>query len=385
MPKRTKGEGSVRLRKDGRWEGRYAVGTNPDTGKTMYKNVLGKTKTETLLKMRDAMEKNKTINFANASRNATVEQWLKEWFNTYSKPNLKHSTASQYELFIKCYIIPRIGKIKITELKQIQVQRMINDLHENGRINDEKESGLSAKTVKETYRVLNSAMEQAVEANLILRNPCRGCKLPKDPKKEMKTLPEEKIAEYLAAADARGMLPFFYLELTTGLRRGEILALEWNDIDIDNCMIHISKSVIRIDGDMEVTTPKTANGTRDIFISEKALEYLIEEHNQHPNSKYVFPSPVKKEDSMRDPRAVYRLHKKILNDIGEDPEIRFHDLRHTYATMAIQNGVNIKAVSQTLGHYSVGFTLDTYTHATSKLKSEAAKEFGDVFEDLMMA
>ena len=169
------------------------------------------------------------------------------------------------------------------------------------------------------------------------------------------------------------MLPMFYLELTSGLRRGELLALLWEDLDIAERTISVTKTLSAKTGKMTVSPPKTQNSIRKVVIPTEAVELLVEEHEKHPDSPYMFPSPVT--GNMYHPDAIGRVHKKLLKQAGL-PDIRFHDLRHTFATLALQNGVDVKTLSSMLGHYSAGFTLDTYTHATMKMQIEAADKLG---------
>ena len=196
----------------------------------------------------------------------------------------------------------------------------------------------------------------------------------------MNTPPQEKIGPYLMEADKRGLLAAYYLELTTGLRRGELLALLWTDLDIENKTISVTKQVNRIKGQLVVNQPKTQNSIRTLAIPQQAVDLQVEEHRKHPSNPFMFPSPATGE--MYYPDSVVNLHKKILKDAGLE-HIRFHDLRHTFATMALQNGVDIKKVSSMLGHYDAGFTLRTYTHATRQKQDEAAATMGSFMEQVM--
>lgn len=196
----------------------------------------------------------------------------------------------------------------------------------------------------------------------------------------MNTPPQEKIGPYLMEADKRGLLAAYYLELTTGLRRGELLALLWTDLDIENKTISVTKQVNRIKGQLVVNQPKTQNSIRTLAIPQQAVDLQVEEHRKHPSNPFMFPSPATGE--MYYPDSVVNLHKKILKDAGLE-HIRFHDLRHTFATMALQNGVDIKTVSSMLGHYDAGFTLCTYTHATRQKQDEAAAAMGSFMEQVM--
>ena len=198
---------------------------------------------------------------------------------------------------------------------------------------------------------------------------------------KMQILPPEHIKDYLEAADRRGLLPMFYLELVTGLRKGEITALLWSDLDAKNKTISVSKQYVKNpNGELTLSRPKTETSVRKISIPQEAVDLLMAEHGKHPETPYMFPSPVTGE--MYYPDSVVNLHKKILKDAGL-PHIRFHDLRHTFATLALQNGVDVKTVSSMLGHYDAGFTLRTYTHATRQKQDEAAQTMGSFMAQVM--
>jgi len=181
----------------------------------------------------------------------------------------------------------------------------------------------------------------------------------------LRTLTTEVIGAYLAAAEEHGVLPMFYLELTTGLRRGELAALLWDDLDLENQTLSENKSAGRINGEVKVTQPKTANSVRTICLPKEAVDVLIQEHAKHPGNPVMFPSPVTGRIYGTD--CLGRLHKTLLKKAGITENITLHGLRHTFATLAIQNGVDAKTVSSILGHYSAGFTLDTYVNADLKL------------------
>lgn len=382
--KRANGEGSLRKRPDGRWEGRYTAGRDPVTGKAIYKNVLAKTQKECKEKLDRAIEKNGKVDVIRSGK-YTVAEWVRLWFETYSKPSIREQTAYYYNNYIEKHIVPGIGDIKLDKLTTIQIQQFYNKLKTSGRVQryehiELKDKGLSNRFIRGVHSLLNSALEQAVRERLITANPAEGCKLPKIEKKEMKVLLPEQIGSYLQEANRRGLLPAYYLELTSGLRRGELLALLWTDLDVENMTISVTKQVNRINGQLKVSQPKTSNSIRTIPIPKQAVDLLILEHEKHPDSPYMFPSP--KTGTMYDPDSFRHTHEKILAAAGIE-HIRFHDLRHTFATLSLQNGVDVKTLSNTLGHYSAGFTLDTYTHATQRMKREAADTIGSVIDQAM--
>ena len=374
--KRANGEGNIRKRKDGRWEGRYTAGHDPVTGKAIYKNVLAKTQKECKEKLARAIEKSAKIDVRKAGK-YTVGEWCWLWYEVYCKPAVKDTTAEYYRSYIEHHIVPNIGEIKLEKLTTMDLQVFYNETKSGGRVEKYKgmkDKSLSVRTVRGIHAMLRTALDQAVKERLIPYNPAIGCRLPPKEKKEMQILPAEKIGAYLSAAEEHGVLPMFYLELTTGLRRGELTALLWTDLDVDARTLSVSKSAGRLKGEVRVTQPKTANSVRTICLPKETVDLLVQEHARHPENPYMFPSPVT--GKMYGPDCVGRLHKTLLKKAGITENVRFHDLRHTFATLAIQQGVDVKTVSSILGHYSAGFTLDTYTHVTGEMQKEAADRMG---------
>ena len=331
MPKRrANGEGNIRKRKDGRWEGRYTAGYDAN-GKAITKNVLGKTQAEVKDKLRTAIEDSKKLDPVNAG-SYTLEQWLKLWYSVYVEPQVRYSTREFYHNAIDHHIIPKLGSVKLEKLTMLQIQQFYNELLKSGRVQKKnqpelKEHGLSPRMVQCVHVVLNKALEYAVEEKLILANPAKKCKIPKNTRKEMNILPEALIGPYLSAAKEHGILAPMYLELTTGLRRGELLALRWEDLDVQNRTLSINKSVARQNGKLVISTPKTPNSIRTVLLPADTIKLLVEEHPRHPANPYLFPSP--RTGGMWDPDAFRRLHDRILNEIGAE-HVRFHDMRHPY-------------------------------------------------------
>lgn len=357
-------------------------GTPPDTIPRPVKNVLGKTRAEVREKLITAMAECQGVDVSREADEHWVATWLKMWYELYAKPNIRTATANRYQLIIDTYTVPRIGNIKLKELTTRHLQKLYKELLESGRIHVGKKQGkgLSTTTVHSVHLMLHCALDRAVKERLILRNPCGDCIVPKPRKPEMKILPPEHMKAYLNAAEARGLLPMFYLELVSGLRKGELVALRWDDLDIQQRTISVSKQYVRNpDGSLELTQPKTENSVRLVSIPQTAVDLLIQEHSKHPDSPYMFPSPLTGE--MYHPDSVVNLHKKILMDAGLE-HLRFHDLRHTFATTALQNGVDVKTVSSILGHFDAGFTLRTYTNATRQKQNEAAAAMGSFMEQV---
>lgn len=382
--RRANGEGSIRKRGEGRWEGRYTVGTDPSTGKRIVKSVFGKTQGEVREKLQRAIQENRGPAI-NHNGDYTVGEWMWLWFETYSKPHVRPSTISNYTNYIGNHIVPGIGHIKLRRLTSMEVQQFYNTSKESGRIQrfegKETDKALSNRFVRGIHMVLHQALEQAKKERLINHNPCDNCRIPKLIKKEMNIIPPEKIGDYLHQAKEYGVLPIFYLELTTGLRRGELAALNWADLDISKRIITVNKTTYRLDGMLLTSDPKTENSIRKVVIPQQAVDLLVADRENHPDSQYMFPSP--RTGGLWSPEAIARIHKKILKAAGIDESVRFHDLRHTFATTALLNGIDVKTVSNMLGHYSAGFTLDTYTHVTTQMQQTAAEKMGSFMEQAL--
>ena len=311
----------------------------------------------------------------------TLGTWLQTWYELYAKPHLRFSTAEYYRRGIELHIMPRLGDIPLKKLTGRDLQGLYKDLREHGRLREAqkgKQPGLSDSTIRGIHTMLHNALDQAVKERLIVRNPADDCVPPKIPKHEMKILPPEQIKSYLTAADQRGVLPMFYLELSSGLRRGELLALQWEDLNVKERILTVNKQVTRMEGELDVTEPKTKNSVRKVALSQQAVDLLVQEHEQHPDNPILFPSP--RTGGYWSPDAVSRINRKLLKSAGIEEHVRFHDLRHTFATMAISSGVDVKTLSSMLGHYSAGFTLDTYTHITNDMQRGAAEKIGGFME-----
>ena len=370
--KRANGEGNIRKRKDGRWEGRYTAGYDQRV-KRIIKNVLGRTQAEVKSKLSVAIAESQQLDVSRSGE-YTVAEWLRLWFELYAKPSIRPSTAGYYRRAMEEYTAPRIGSVKLNKLTSWEIQKLYKDLLENGRTREQqrkKKPGLSGSTVRGVHTMLHSALDRAVKERLLIRNPADSCVVPKVQHQEMKTLQPEDLKAYLDAAEKRGALAMFYLELVSGIRKGELVALQWADLDVEQRTISVSKQATKdADNNLIMTRPKTENSIRQISIPQEAVDLLIQEHAKRPTNPWLFPSS--RTGSMYHPDSVATLHQRILKDAGLE-HLRFHDLRHTFATLALQNEVDVKTVSGMLGHFSAGFTLDTYAHVTTAAQKEAAR------------
>ena len=335
MARRTKGEGTLRKRKDGRWEGWFNIGKD-ENGKTKRKSVTAKTKSECQEKLNKAKEeylKEQSVLSSHTyltKSDPTLNEWYEIWINTFCRNVIKDYTVNGYEQRFKTNILPALGDMKLNELSTVNCQQFLVGLFSNGRQRGREKhgNGLAYYSVKGIERTLSSCLQKAVDEDLIPKNPISKVKLPNCTKPEMKTLKKEELTAFLEETKRSGCYEFYYLELTTGMRLGEICALEWNDLSFENKTITVNKAVQKIKGKIKINTPKTKSSIRTIRLCDECIRLLSElKANQIPKSKYIFPSTVTGE--IRDTSAVTRRLHRIQDRAGV-PRIRFHDLRHPY-------------------------------------------------------
>ena len=296
----------------------------------------------------------------------------------YAKVKLRPSTFKTSQGFLKNHIKPQIGGIPLAELTSLDLQRFYKHLLDGGRVDrieaKKKPKGLASKTVRNIHQMIGSAYNLAMEQKLVTRNPTQGCALPKVEHKEMKTLTADQLSAFFQEARDSGVYELYYLDLATGLRRGELLGLKWTDVDFQHGVLKIQRAISRQNGKVVEAPLKTKNAYRTLPLSADAIDVLKMQKCKAGNSEWAFPSP---SGGPMSPDSVLHMLQRVLKRAGL-PRIRFHDLRHTFATMALQNGVDVKTVSSMLGHYSAGFTLDTYAHVTTDAQLKAAQTMGNI-------
>ena len=367
--KRKNREGTVRLRKDGRWEGRVVIGYD-DQGLPKTKNVLAKTKSE-------CVEKLKTLKDALAppappriKADMPFGDWMEHWYETYSRPAARPGTRRIYEGYLRLYIRPGLGHIPLNRLTAKDMQRFFAWLKTEGRADQsDGETGLADSQLRNIHSLCWRALEKGVSGNLIPRNPASGCKLPPARKGEMNLLSRESMQKLLIQAKEEKYYELFLLEFATGLRLGELTALQWEDLNLTTGELRISKQAVVIGSEVVVTEPKTKAAVRTLLLPPKVLE-VFREYRKRNVSRWLFPSP-KKEDSPLLPSVVRQRLHRLLDHAGCE-RVRFHDLRHTFATLALENGMDVKTLSAMLGHVSAVTTLDIYTHITGDMQRAAA-------------
>lgn len=367
--KRKNGEGTVRLRKDGRWEGRIVIGYD-ENGLPKTKNVLAKTKGECIEKLKALKSTITPDTPIKLKADMPFGEWLDHWYETYCKPNARPATQRTYEGYIRLYLHPRLGSIPLNKVTTSDIQQMCTWMMTEARVDQKNgEGGLSDSQVINCYSLCDRVLEKAVAEKLIVRNPAKGCKLPPNRPNEMKVLSREDMQKVLIQAKEENYYELFLLEFATGLRLGELMALQWDDVDLVTGELRINKQVNLVGSKLVISEPKTKAAVRTLILPPSVRKVLAE-YKTKVNSRWLFPSP-KKDDLPIIPSAVSRRLHTLLEHAGCE-QVRFHDLRHTFATNALAHGMDIKTLSTILGHVSSATTLNTYSHVTDEMRQRAA-------------
>lgn len=333
--RRKRGDGSVRLRKDGRWEGRVVIGYD-DKGLPITKNVLARTKTACLDKLKSLKESCGEKPCDELRPDMTFGEWLDYWYQNYAKPKLRPKSQLDYENSIYRHIIPALGAIPMSELTANDLQQFYAQMKKSGRLNRTETygEGLSDRMVRACHTRCLTALDRAVMDGLIRVNPATDCNLPSQNIKEMRPLSRDEMQRFLIQAKEEGYYELFLLELATGLRRGEVLALQWDDLNLETGTLRIQRQVYRANGELVVSAPKTKAALRTIILPP-ALVSVLDEYRQQVESCWMFPSPAK-EDSPLDPATVRKRLQTILEYAG-CKKVRFHDLRHPFVKPTTKN------------------------------------------------
>jgi len=314
----------------------------------------------------------------------TLGEWLDKWINKFMIFTVREGTLSAYKSLIEHQIKPYLGNRPLSTLTTNEIQKFYNTVKKQGRVNPDRVRGteLADSMVRKIHMLLHESLDTALKQRLIVNNPTNGTTIPKNNYPAKQILNDEQLERFMEIIKSdEHWYDFFYTELTTGLRRGEICGLRWEDFDEQNGKLKVRRSVGRIkNGVLPVGETKTETGTREILLPLSTLE-LLKKRKENSVSDWIFPNFYKPEEPLN-PQSAY-THLKVLLKKAELPLIRFHDLRHTFATHAIAGGVDAKTLSGILGHTNASFTLDTYTHVTTDMQKNAAKIVGNFMDDIM--
>ena len=381
--RRPQGDGTIRKRSDGRWEGRIIIGHKND-GTPMYKSVFGKTQKSTLKQLHQLIDLYRDIDLTEECR-MTLGEWMDKWLDEYIIFTIRETTLERYRSLANNQVKRFIGDKQLSSLTTADIQKFYNKVKKHGRVKPNRDGSyeLSDSVVRGVHMMLHEALDTAVREHLIAKNPTNGTTIPKNNYAEKQVLVDEQLDRFLEEIRKEEYwCDFFYVEIMTGLRRGEICGLKWSDVDFNANKLRVQRSVSKKKGGgIVIGETKTNTGTRNIIMPPSVSEMLIK-RKQSAITEWVFPAFLNPEQPIH-PEAAYRKLKVILKH-AELPLIRFHDLRHTFATHAMKGGVDAKTLSGILGHTNASFTLDTYTHVTSDMQKNASAVVGTMMKNIMI-
>ena len=379
--RRPAGDGMVRKRDDGRWEGRIVIGHKSD-GSPIFRYLYGTSQKELLDKLHQDIERYRDVELTEDSR-MTLGEWLDLWLTEYAAATVRPSTLTGYRRYANHYVKPYLGDKRMTQITTNDIQKLYVKLKDEGRIHEHPEHGhqLASGTICRIHAMLHRAMKDAVQANVIPNNPTEGTVVPNPDYKPKQILNDEQLECFMDAIRRDPVwYDFFYTELTTGLRRGEICGLQWQDFDAEHGTLKISRTLHCPTVNEYITgETKTGKGMRTIVLPKSTAD-ILRARQEPALTEWIFPNPIHPELPIA-PQTAYGHLKTILKKAGL-PNIRFHDLRHTFATHTLTSGVDAKTLSGILGHTNASFTLDTYTHVTTDMQKQASDIVGSFMEDI---
>ena len=381
--RRPQGDGTIRKRNDGRWEARIIIGHKND-GSPMYKSAFAKTQRSALKQLHQLLDLYRDVDLTEECR-MTLGEWMDKWMDEYMIFTIKENTIKGYRSQIDHQIKPFIGHKQLASLTTADIQKFYNKIKKEGRVHPHPIHGhvLSDSMVRKIHMMLHEAMEVAVRERYIVRNPTDNTTIPKKTTTEKQVLDDSQLNRFLEAIQCEPYWhDFFYVEIMTGLRRGEICGIKWSDIDFNEGTLCIKRSVsTKEGGGVSIGETKTDAGVRTIIMPPSVATLLWKKRSDAIN-EWVFPHYTNPSDPLH-PSSAYKKLKTLLKRL-ELPLLRFHDLRHTFATQATDGGVDPKTLAGILGHTDASFTLDTYTHVTSDMQRGASAIVNNMMQQFLI-
>lgn len=376
-PKRSNNAGSVHQRKDGRWVGALLVGYDDD-GRPKRRYYYGKTKEEAEGKLLEAMHAHRSGILLDPATE-TVKQYLERWLRDSVKNSVRPQTYASYSSNVKNHIVPSLGQVLLRQLTPAHVQALYTK---------KLEEGLSPRSVQYVHAILHRALEQAVKWGLVPRNVTEAADKPKVQRKAMQVLTAEQARRFLQVAQEDRLYALYVLAVTTGMRQGEIVGLTWEHVNLEAGRIHVVQQLQRLPKQSPILVPpKTGKSRRVIVLSSIAVAALKKHRAQQAQERLFlgegwqnswnlvftdeFGRPIDRD------RVSRSSFKRLLRK-ADLPDIRFHDLRHTAATLLLEAGEHPKVVQEMLGHSSITLTLDTYSHVLPSMQKEAAARMQNI-------
>ncbi|MCL5736933.1 MAG: site-specific integrase [Actinobacteria bacterium] len=361
-------EGTICKRKDGRWVAVVNLGW--EDGKRKRKSYYGETYEEVRGKLSDATKK-RDDNIPLGDGRMTVESYLNTWLEQVVKPNCKPLTYATYKSIVDNHLNKGIGTAKLAKLTPAQVR---------GLLNKRRDNGLSVRRVQLIREVLRNALNQAMKDGLVSRNVAALASGPKTVKNPVNPFDPEEVQTFLRAAKNDRLEALWTLTLATGLREGEVLALRWEDVDLEAGLLQVRHALQRVKGQgLQLVTPKSRSSLRTVAIPKIAVESLRQHRlkqkqeaawgrKRWQDTGHVFTTKI---GTALDSHRLWVEYKKLLKAAGLRDQ-RFHDLRHCCASLLLTQGVSPRTVMETLGHSQISLTMNTYSHVVDALKQDAA-------------
>ncbi|HPF44452.1 MAG TPA: tyrosine-type recombinase/integrase [Syntrophomonadaceae bacterium] len=404
--RRQNGEGTIKLRKDGRYEAQITVGRDSD-GKLKRKSIFGKSMADVVEKKNAMLNQVQNGSYTETNR-MTLQQWLEQWLTVYQEGNISNNFYYRRRDLVRLHINPAIGSIPLQKLKPINIQSFYKQLAKNGRKPRKKKNGetipfkegtdpgLATGTIRHIHNILNPALKQAVREGLISKNPAADVTPPRIVKtREAKPLNKDQAGRYLEILKDNRLYAAFVVELTSALRRGELLGLQWEDLDMNTGVLKVRRQVNRIkqkDGStvLDYAVLKTPAAYRTIILPAVTLAELKSHKARQAQEKLLLGKAYNDEGLMfctpkgdkLDTRYLYRVHCKTLETAGIE-HAAFHDLRHSVATLLLQAGESIKTVQEMLGHANAETTMNCYAHVLEEMRYSAADKLESIFKEVL--
>lgn len=379
-------KGHVRKR-GSKWVFVIDIGQDPVTGKRKQKWFHGyRTKKEAEKAMAKKLAEISSGNYVEPKR-IPFRKLLDDWLEHHVKHRTSPKTLETYKYLVSRHIVPQIGDIVLDKLTPYQLQKLYSYL-----LNRDTGAGkkLSKTTVHHIHRICYGALKWGVQMRMIPHNVAENVTPPQRNKQEIKTWTQEEVNRFLEEAKKEWLYPLFFVAVATGLRRGELLGLKWGDIDLNQGTLSIRRTVQRTDDGLIVREQtKTDNSRRTVSISPATVDLLNRHRSKQAEqlkilgkkSDFVFTNTL---GNILEPRKVNQVFDRIIRRAGL-PKIRFHDLRHTHATLLLQQGVHPKIVSERLGHANISITMDIYSHVIPSMQRKAAKMFDQILDQNTLA
>lgn len=377
--------GYLKQRSKGSWTIWIELERDPQTAKRRRQTLtVHGTKKEAEARLREMLHQLEIGSFVTPSK-ITVGDFLHQWLESYVSTNCRQSTYDRYKGIIEGHLIPDFGSLTLTNLKPAHLQAHYATGLKEGRTSRNQTAGLSPWTVRKHHVVIREALSHAVKWGLVGRNVALAVDPPKPPRPEARALDSDAANLVLESAQGTIWHPIFHLALYTGMRRGEILGLRWKDVDLNLAELYIAQAMLQLDdGRIVFEQPKTVKGRRSVALSPTAA-IVLRSHRERQEADFAMAErPFTSETLVFEradgttpvPDSVTHAFTKYAKRAGVTG-VHLHNLRHTHASLMLKAGVHPKIVSERLGHSSVAFTLDTYSHVAPGLQEAAALKFDE--------